>query len=326
MDTVMSRQEMGYRSLNPPATDRGVTPGLTGFDVLDLGCDYLRMTSTDTGFTEFTSDWESHAYSYGVSKDYRPMKLRDFRAWQSWGVKYGYRDEPSAGRTVVRHIIEASGVAARFIFQQYREMYDAMLSVNYPRVDIQMTLLHDEWVDYDAVFEQAKITGLKHKIIKSDEGSTVYAGSRMSQRYIRIYDKTKEYRLSHVDTTYGKYATRFEIEYKDDLACRVAEYLCTSGTYTKVIRGETERLVEKGMKVLVPFGLMARRINDGLPFIPKLVRKQNRDMEYLYKHILPWLENAHERLSREHWQELHNAVQQKLFDIEPLTVYNTFQD
>jgi hypothetical protein len=78
----------------------------------------------------------------------------------------------------------------------------------------------------------AECQARKYSIIESTTGTTMYAGSRTSQKYVRIYDKQAQ-------TNGARPWTRIEMECKGEFAGRISKYLMQEGLQAipTVIRG-----------------------------------------------------------------------------------------
>jgi len=117
-------------------------------------------------------------------------------------------------------------------------LIDAGMKVT--RIDLQITVKLPS--DYSAreladCFSYKKWLGGERKInlIESEGMDTVNVGSRSSNRYIRIYVKEGGF-------------LRFEVEYKKELAVRVAQVIKESGEgqIAKILNWEISRLPENG--------------------------------------------------------------------------------
>jgi hypothetical protein len=92
------------------------------------------------------------------------------------------------------------------------------------RVDVAIDLM-EEGIQVDDImadFETADLPkNMRTGWVKSPQGNTFTIGSRLSERYLRIYDKGKQQKIPHQ-------WTRIECEYKGGLARLVAGELCKS--------------------------------------------------------------------------------------------------
>lgn len=158
-------------------------------------------------------------------------------SWQGYsgrtvdGISSGGRDDG--------HLIRLSGECAARHFQVAHGLID-----NISRLDLQVTLL-DQNAERDWAKEvietanrdkrcQAGMTGTTY--LKSyPKGSTGYIGHRASQRYYRVYDKNAESRGCYPPGTW-----RWEIEWKQDRAIRVAEVLKRERYSPEAVRGILE--------------------------------------------------------------------------------------
>jgi hypothetical protein len=139
----------------------------------------------------------------------RPWNWNGYRGRVVDGCSYGSRDDGSivrlSGSMAIRHFLSAMVMADQV-----------------SRLDIQVTVLdrigQADWarIAFGTVQElplvQSGMVGTKYTV-STPEGATFNLGSRSSERYLRLYDKTAE--------TKGEYPIRcwrYEIEYKGQRA------------------------------------------------------------------------------------------------------------
>lgn len=106
---------------------------------------------------------------------------------------------------------------------------------NVTRLDVAVDVAQ-AW-DIPALYELARDGGAttrtkKFSLITSTEGTTFYAGSRTSEKFLRIYDKAAQ-------TGSGRPWTRIELECKGDFAKNIAKFLVVEGLpqVPAIIRG-----------------------------------------------------------------------------------------
>jgi DNA relaxase NicK len=113
------------------------------------------------------------------------------------------------------------------------------LAENVTRLDLAVTLHDDipsrDWTEIalKQVMKDGRVEGgslTTHRIEGTPTGRTLYIGSRSSDRYIRIYDKTAE-----SPETYAPTAWRWEIEYKRPSSGVVAKRLLGDGISSRTI-------------------------------------------------------------------------------------------
>jgi hypothetical protein len=116
---------------------------------------------------------------------------------------------------------------------------------NVSRIDVQVTLLaKEDPSDFaqlslsSASIDTRVESGItRTSIIRSTpNGSTFYLGSRASERFYRVYDKTAE-----SDGVYPDRSWRWEVEYKGDRAWRVSQQLVKMGFTAEAIRQVVEQ-------------------------------------------------------------------------------------
>jgi len=112
------------------------------------------------------------------------------------------------------HILQVtSGMAS------WSPVYDAIVVKrrgNVTRLDIQVTVSEPDGYDAYALYDQLRAGASTTTIIEGATGSTVYVGSRMSDKMLRVYQK--------VDGE-GKKLLRAEFELKRDMAKEVTNQL-----------------------------------------------------------------------------------------------------
>jgi DNA relaxase NicK len=148
-------------------------------------------------------------------------------AWKWNGYSGSTTDGISFGRREDGYMIRLSGDVA---LNHWRML--AKYSDNISRLDLQVTGLDDDkqndWTltaKHTSQHEARILAGMTRTtlIMSTPSGSTYSIGSRASDRYLRIYNKTAESGGIWPDTCW-----RWEIEYKAGLADKVAERLLTT--------------------------------------------------------------------------------------------------
>jgi len=145
-------------------------------------------------------------------------------AWKWNGYSGSTTDGISFGRRDDGYLIRVSGDVALNRWRMLGKYAD-----NISRLDLQVTGLDDR-LDVDWTQTAKRTSELEARILagmtrttlttSTPSGSTYTIGSRSSERYLRIYDKTAESNGLWPSTCW-----RWEIEYKAGLADRVAERL-----------------------------------------------------------------------------------------------------
>jgi hypothetical protein len=143
------------------------------------------------------------------------------------------------------HVIFA-GTALRNLFQSEQTVPQSLLRAvvdaggRISRLDLAKDLTGQE-VDLQAIYqqiEQGNYTGTARKygrITSDGNGETIYIGSRTSERFIRIYNKSAEQELNN------QHWFRFELETKGEVA-RAITHLCLGtdhweAVFDNVVRG-----------------------------------------------------------------------------------------
>lgn len=188
---------------------------LDGCTVLECGVDWVTATVHNGGeqraLARLAENWalDRSCEGYRLSG----WKWNNYQGSQTDGISFGQRDDG--------FIVRLSGSMAG------RHWQEALTwAHNVTRFDIQTTLLasnlEDEhaWTHYTQLASDPRITSgsVRARYIEdTPTGSTLYVGSRASDRMFRCYDKTAE-----SDGEYPERSWRYEIEYKGDRAWRVA--------------------------------------------------------------------------------------------------------
>lgn len=154
---------------------------------------------------------QEHEGNYG-----KAWKWNGYSGSVTDGVSYGWRDDG--------FLVRLSGSVA---LNHWREV--ARYCDNVSRLDVQVTGLDDsrsaDWATLakaSAMFEARIAAGLTQTqlITSTPSGSTFTVGSRSSDRYLRVYNKTAESGGVWPDTCW-----RWEVEYKAVLANSVCMHL-----------------------------------------------------------------------------------------------------
>jgi hypothetical protein len=162
---------------------------------------------------------QASAKRWIAAQDALGFRTREFR-WSGYlgeatdGVTCGQREDGT--------ILRLSGQAASDHAKSALEFCD-----NVSRIDVQVTLLAKKNPSDFATLALASasldprvVSGItRTSIIRSTpDGSTFYLGSRSSDRYFRVYDKSAE-----SEGLYPDRSGRYEVEYKGDRAWRVSQ-------------------------------------------------------------------------------------------------------
>lgn len=189
---------------------------LHGCKILECNVDWLTATvrhgTEQRALARLAEDWllDRSCEGYRV----QGWRWNNYVGSQTDGISFGKRDDG--------WIIRLSGPMATRHW-----LTVATWAHNISRFDVQTTLLSTTPRDEHAVAGFATLAldprisnGLvTSKLIESTpDGSTLYLGSRSSDRFFRVYDKTAE-----SDGDYPSRSWRYEIEYKGERAKKVAD-------------------------------------------------------------------------------------------------------
>jgi len=184
---------------------------------LSTGVDYLTITvQSEKARKDLYTRALDGIKTNGGDATVKRWDFKGYRGLRCEGLSWGTREDSD--------ICRLSGYDAA-------SAWDVFLPVaeNISRVDLQVTTtLTVPWpklttMYYDWLTENKKDLSFKKFLLLtgSDDGSTLYIGSRLSDQFGRIYDKGVE---SQLGTPAGK-VWRFEVEFKNTRAGRVAEQL-----------------------------------------------------------------------------------------------------
>lgn len=168
--------------------------------------DYLRLAT-----------WNTKHYAYVASEimrvwtwDYKPGKWQQYTGHRAKGFFMGTGEQDKRRH----HVVHASGSLAERMRKSFM-LFDGLYGT---RVDIQMTILKPGWVDLAKLHKNMgkKLT----TFLSSKENSTLYIGSRESDKFARLYEKPLN----------GKMYLRMEFELKGRMA---------AGAWNALVAGES---------------------------------------------------------------------------------------
>lgn len=186
--------------------------------LVDTGIDYLTVTTKPGGSTmellELAYEFGSEAFNDGMWRG-SAWGIRGYRGEQIGSIGYG--DSEQGG------IVQCSGGVSTALAAK---LVESGIACHCSRIDFQCT---GQWnrdckaygrrVAHDLHKAQVSSSGGRPAKTKSivgwGDGDSVYSGSRSSDRYLRVYDKSRE---QHFTT--GKNLWRWEVEFKNKLAAR----------------------------------------------------------------------------------------------------------
>jgi len=181
---------------------------------------------------------------------------------------------------------------------------------NVTRLDLAVTL-HDELAGRDwteialaEVMKDARVEGgslTTHRIAGTPTGRTLYIGSRSSDRYIRIYDKTAESPEAYAPT-----AWRWEIEYKRPRSGVVASRLVKDGLSSRNIL-EHCKATFAGLSVTLPSRTLGAGWIAHRP--PRLTTSETR-LRYAQRVVAPFLRGLVEAVGED---RVSQALDRSLF-------------
>jgi hypothetical protein len=186
--------------------------------VIESQVDWLTVTSPNTEPHSPFHHWASSALaSEAAAGNARvPWGMRGYEGWHCGRVSHGVRRDGS--------IVMLSGQAAT-------DQLDTALDVaaNVSRVDLAVTVRltpPDDSLEFDHFLELREWSAAHNPLLKGvllsslDGSSTLYVGSRKSDRMLRVYNKELESRDSQTHEPDPRYVAchRYELEVKGDQA------------------------------------------------------------------------------------------------------------
>jgi hypothetical protein len=163
------------------------------------------------------------------------------------------------------------------------------MASNVSRLDLSVTLRDDD-IDRDwtaIAFKQCSMDGrvdsglLKtHRIQGTPDGSTLYIGSRSSDRYFRIYDKTAESKGDWPERSW-----RWEVEYKKPragiVAARLLQFSGGPGAILDVVKSALADL-----RVILPYN---GSTTGWIPKRPKTLTDTESRLRYTSRVVAPFI-------------------------------------
>jgi hypothetical protein len=231
------------------------------------------------------------------------------------GMFFGSRMQFKAGQGFEHHNVRLWGDQTHdrmLVFSDY------LSDLNATRIDVQATFATDCAEPLRETYLALKEIGMNCKFVETNT-ETVYIGSRTSQRYIRVYEKTGKDAypyLTGAERLEGFRVIRFEVEFKDVLAKEAWERLDTSKKPLLPIL--SAELGQKHVDTAISHGMlkaMTEALQGEPSFHLKGKRKETDPYVFFTDTILPWLLKRKEKLEG---SELENVEQwcQSGFNLE----------
>lgn len=252
-------------------------------EVIESRCDYLTATVSQ-GYK--AAVLATRAAAWQIERAAEGYAVKEFR-WQGYdgetvdGITWGSREDGA--------LIRLSGDMA------HKHHQTALTFVsNVSRIDVEVTLRSDSetWNYAEQCHSVVQLDNrikngmTRSSIIRSTpKGTTCYIGSRSSDRYFRVYDKTTE-----SEGAYPNYSWRFEVEYKQDRAWRVAQQVLKG-------RGAPENVRSIVEQAFANYGYTLPCTPLPMGWRDKGVRAETNDerrLAWLYKSIRPAIEKLQE--------------------------------
>jgi hypothetical protein len=241
--------------------------------VISAGVDWITATSRKgtrgTLLSTLANRW----------RDLHEAEGHQVKAWRWEGYDGHTMDSLSVGTRPDGTIVRLSGDLARQRAPQLLSLAD-----NVSRIDVQVTIQEtDLCVNHARRGMAAAKQDRRVKagmcttsfITSTPEGSTAYIGSRASERYFRIYDKSAESKHA-----YPPGCWRFEVEYKGKRAFSVGERMRRLGRSAE------------GCRCVVVQAFLDYGVIIPAPHLPTSWRDTSPRMETTDERRLRWLESS----------------------------------
>ena len=178
--------------------------------------DYLRLATWNTSHYSYMAAEIMRVWSW----DYRPGKWQQYSGHRAKQFFMGTGEQDKRRH----HVVHASGSLAERMRKTFM-LFDGLYGT---RVDLQMTILQPSWVNLAKLHKNMgkKLTTL----LSSKENSTLYIGSRESDRFARLYEKPLNDRMY----------LRMEFELKGQMA---------AGAWNAILAGETVGSIYKRLLI-----------------------------------------------------------------------------
>jgi len=253
--------------------------------LLDAGVDWSTTTFPDGLRARFANSKAEQLISSRSKEGYdvSDSNRLGFIGQRTEGLFYGWRAD-------MLMVICSGEVAAA------HSSFFLGLAGNVSRLDLAVTLRDDD-IDRDwteIALNQSSLDGridsgvLKTRRIQgTPDGATLYIGSRSSDRFIRIYDKTAESK-----GIYPERSWRWEIEYKKPRAGMVAARLLRLGAGPHAVI-DVVRAGLLDLRVVLPYG------NPGADWLPHPGSRKSDDetrLAYTSRVVRPFLQKLIDRV------------------------------
>lgn len=195
--------------------------------IINVGAlDYMTVTTYDKTAMDALSQWgEERIAHYKRTIGFSAVDVNNSYKMQYSGLQCHVDGVGSIyfakGEQNARHhwIIQASSLWAGQLFSQYKELL-SLGTVRCTRLDLQITVEQSpSWCQFQFA-ERVRDSGKSMGFIESKGTNymlaTVYIGQRVSDRYVRVYQKEGDN---------GELYLRFEVEMKGERAAATAEKL-----------------------------------------------------------------------------------------------------
>jgi DNA relaxase NicK len=253
-------------------------------EIIDSGIDWITLSFTDQkrGQIALTKASLLFQQEHSAGDDKHTWNLFGYEGFRCGGIRFGTRYDSA--------LIQLSGPLAQ---QHWNEFLP--LSTNCSRLDLQVTARYDLESSSiiarhykTAVRGYRKTSGSKKvTLLRSTDGSsTIYIGSRLSERFGRVYQKDRESRLEHYQNS-----VRYELELKGKTAVTIATQLSTGGSPGDA----SAQLVTNWFNDASIYYLLPEHDRDSFIRVSRKRRDASSRLEWLTTDVRPAVKNLLER-------------------------------
>lgn len=275
--------------------------------IIDLGWDYATLTSFDREMAYVARDVLRSEYGERTSGNAK--RVMGYRGFGSEGLFYGVKHQLKSGQWQEHHMVQLWGSNTE---ERMMIFSDHVPDIQCTRLDLQVTVLTKIDEPLRTTFDKAREGGLNVTLRESDT-ATVSFGSRQSNRYIRMYEKTgkdAQPYLTQQEKSEGFRVIRWEIEYKDILAGRgFLDILSEKADMKLLLTGEIGRKYIETKLMYALLEALTQDMQQDEAYHLRGQRKQTDAYTFFKETIVPWLLKRRDKLSGSELEECEAWIQ-----------------
>lgn len=280
--------------------------------LIDFGYDYITLTSFDREMMYVGRDiamQNAHYHSPG-----KPQRMLGYGGNAIDGMFYGSRRQLLNGVWREHFMAQMWG---QYALDRALVYLDHVPELHCTRLDVQATVSTQLSEALRDTYDKAKQVGLNVKLVESNT-TTVYFGSRKSQRYSRLYEKVGKDRdaYKHNPSHFSSNRViRFETEFKGKLA-EVGWKSIKEGTDDSLllVYGEIgKKWVSSGIMTAF-LGCLESAARGVESYQLRGERKNTDPYNFFCQTILPWLRKRHEKVTGSELENIEQWIQSHFLD------------